>query len=304
MNSLFSFQFGEFGDSGPSWFDWFSLVITSLISILSIIGGFLIATKIYSKEKRDKQNEDNDIQASEVGLFKNNLSQLKESITDQIKKLEEYQTKKDFKIQFSQGVHAGFLYHVDVKYLYKDVGLENTNKIIIINKLLSGLYVINDFRTFLRDEFRSYMVKYNFHEDKFYTYRKLLYTKYFELCNQRGFDFTIANGVKKWKIANDDLFMKQYSEVRESIFNDGEVISENGLNDRQKLIERFIKPLIKISNNSMPEDYNAIEVNDMANEVNSAFLDMSNVSQVHFHAVASYLASLKDIHTKITTYLS
>lgn len=206
MNSFFSFQFGEFGNSSPNWFDWFSLVITSLISILSVIGGFLIATKIYSNEKRDKQNEDNEIQVSEVNLFKNNLSQLKDSTIDQIKKLEEYLINKDFKIQFNQGVNAGFLNHVDVKYLYKDVGVENTNKIIIINKLLSGLYVINDFRTFLRDEFRSYIVKYNFHEDKFYMYRKLLYTKYFELCNQRGFDFLLVG--KMINLRLKDLFLK------------------------------------------------------------------------------------------------
>lgn len=302
MNSLFTLQFGEFSDSSPNWFDWFSLILASLISIISIIGGFLIATRIYSSEKRDKQNEEHEIQASEVNLFRNDLAQLKESIADQIRKLDEYIAKKDFKIQINQGVHASFLSQVGVKYLYKDVGVGNTAKITVINQLLSGLYAMNDFRTFLQDEFRSYMIKYNFHEDKFYSYRKLLYTKYYELCNQRGIDFTFENGIKKWKLAKDDLFMKGYSEVRVEILNDTEVISENGLNDRQKLIERFIIPLIHISGGYMPEDNNAIEINDIANEVNSAFRDMEHTSNVHFQAITSYLNNLKDVESKIAAY--
>jgi len=54
-----------------------------------------------------------------------------------------------------------------LKCLYKNIGIGNKNKIEKVNKLLSSLYTLNDFRISLRDELRSSMTIYNFHEDKF-----------------------------------------------------------------------------------------------------------------------------------------
>jgi len=289
----------SFWDFIPNWFDWFSV----LISIISIFGGYLIATKIYSKERRDKDNEEKELLSSEIKLFKNSLTQLSLSASNQIQSLKDYSRNRDFRLEFNQGVHADFLHFINVKYLYKDIGVEKHDDIQQINKLLSSLYTLNDFRTSLRDELRSYIKKYNFHEGKFYSYRKLLYTKYFELCNQRGVDFIFENGIKKWKFRDDDLFMIGYTESRIKIFADTEVITEIGLKDRAKLIERFVVPLIHISADYIPEDYNAIEINDIANEVNSAHLDMEYVTKTHFLAIDSYLHILEDINIKIAKYV-
>ncbi|OZA66989.1 MAG: hypothetical protein B7X72_04540, partial [Sphingobacteriia bacterium 39-39-8] len=187
--------------------------------------------------------------------------------------------------------------------LYKEIGVNKHEEIHKINRLLSSLYTLNDFRTSLRNELRTYIKKYNFHEDKFYSYRKLLYTKYFELCNQRGVDFIFENGIKKWKFRDDDLFMINYTENRIKIFGDQEVITEGGLKDRAKLTERFIIPLVHISADYIPEDYNAIEINDIANEVNTAHTDMVYATTTHFQAVNSYLDILVDINDKIAEYL-
>ncbi|MBS1920947.1 MAG: hypothetical protein JST17_11905 [Bacteroidetes bacterium] len=295
----FHFLQGGFWNFTPNWFDWFSL----LVAILSIFGGYWIATRIYSKEKCDKENEEKELLASEVNLFKNSLTQLSISVKNQIQSLKEYTERKDFKLKFNQGVNADFLHFINVKYLYKDKGVENQKEIAQINKLLSSLFTLNDFRFSLRDELRTYIKKYNFHEDKFYSYRKLLYTKYFELCNLRGIDFKFENGIKKWKLRDDDLFMIRYTEKRLEAFQDNEVITENGLKDRAKLIEKFILPLIHISADYIPEDYNAIEINDIANEVNSAHSDMEYVTQTHFQAVNSYLDILEDINSKVSEYM-
>jgi hypothetical protein len=303
MNSLFNFQFGDFAETSPIWFDWFSLIANAVISILSIFGGFWIATRIYSKEKRDKQVEETEIQKSEVRLFKDSLNQLETAINNQISSLKQYIERQDFSLEFNQGVHADFLHYIDIRYLYKDISVDRKDEIDRINKLLASLYTINDFRTSLRDELRSYIRKYNFHEEKFYSYRKLLYTKYFELSNQRGIEFALENGFKKWKFRNDDFFMIDYSENRIKIFDDNEVITENGLKDRAKLIERFIVPLIHISAKYMPEDYDAIEINDIANQINSAHTDMVHVTDTHFQAVRSYLSVLEDIKSKAGGYL-
>lgn len=88
----------------PNWFDWLSLTITSVISIISVLGGFLIANTIYSKEKKDKKLEDKLIQDSEVRLFRNSLSQLASAIDHQILNLEEYLKEQNFSLKFHQGV--------------------------------------------------------------------------------------------------------------------------------------------------------------------------------------------------------
>ncbi len=303
MNSFFTFQFGDFADSSPSWFDWLSLVISSLISIFSVWGGFWIANRIYSKEKDDKIIEENEIQESEIRLFKNSLTQLKFSIEHQIEGLEEYLEKQDFSLKFHQGVQVDFLQFINIKYLYKDIGVANQDKIGEVNKLLSTLYTLSDFRISLRDEFRTFMKKYGFHEDKFYSYRKLLYTKYFELCNQRSSDFKFQGGIKTWKFSADDRFMIEYSKIRDQIFKDKEVISENGLKDRKLFVERFVVPLIHLSSEFLPEDYNAIEVNDIANDVNSAYADIEHVTSTHNQATKSYLNILTDAKGQIERYL-
>jgi hypothetical protein len=264
----------EFWNFTPNWFD----LVTVLVTIVSVFGGYWIATSIYSREKKDKAIEERDLIASEIRLFKNSLSQLNASVDDQIKNLNQYVEEKEFKLKFNQGVHVDFLHFINIKYLYKSIGVEKKNEIAEINMLLSSLYALNDFRTSLRDEFRNYLNKYEFHEDKFYLYRKLLYTKYFELFNLRSGDFIIENGLKKWKFNDGDLFMKKYTELRLAIFKDNEVIDGNGIKDRGKLIQKFVIPLIHIATDYVPEDYNAIEVSDIANEINAAFKDMENIT--------------------------
>ena len=119
----------------------------------------------------------------------------------------------------------------------------------------------------------------------------------------RGTDFVFEDGIKKWIFRDDDAFMIKYSELRKKIFKDKEVINANGLQDRAKLVERFVLPLIKTSAVYIPEDYNAIEVNDIGNQVNSAHIDIVQVTNTHFRATMSYLAALEDIKAKIDEYL-
>ena len=298
MNCFYIFQL-KFWCFIPNWFDWLSI----LVNIVSVAGGYFIATKIYSKEKLDKEIENESLMASEIKLFRNSLSQLTAAANDQIINLKQYLEKKDFSLRFNQGVNADFLHFIDVKYLYKDSGSEKKSEIARINNLLSNLYALNDFRASLRDEFRSYMKKFNFHEEKFYLYRKLLYTKYYEICNKRSVDVKIENGIKLWKLNPEDTFMKNYVQRVQETFQDNEIMSDRILINRQKLIEKFIIPLIHICADYIPDDNDAIEVADMANEVNAAYKDMEYTSEIHFKAVESHLAVLENVTAKSIDYL-
>ncbi|MCH4828739.1 hypothetical protein [Flavobacterium columnare] len=304
MNSFFNFQFGEFNQATPNWFDWFSLLSSLFISAASIFLAFYIAERIYNREKRDKEKEAIDLQNSEIELFKNSLNELNFAIEKQIVDLQKYIDEKNFKLTFNQNVQVDFLQFIDIKYLYKIIGFENTESIKKLNSLMSSLYTIYDFRESLRDEVRTYLKKYNYHESKFYSYRQLLYTKYYSICNLRADSIIFEEGQKKWKFKDDDKFMPEYTELIIKTFENKSIIDENGLKDRKELNENFVIPLIKIAYKYVPEDYHAIEINDIANDVNSAFIDMESVTDKHFIVIDSYLANLKSINTKIKEYLN
>lgn len=304
MNSFFNFQFGEFNQATPNWFDWFSLLSSLFISAASIFLAFYIAERIYNREKRDKEKEAIDLQKSEIELFKNSLSELNVAIEKQIVDLQKYIDEKNFKLTFNQNVQVDFLQFIDIKYLYKIIGFKNTESIKKLNSLMSSLYTIYDFRESLRDEVRTYLKKYNYHESKFYSYRQLLYTKYYSICNLRADSIIFEEGQKKWKFKDEDKFMPEYTELIIKTFENKSIIDENGLKDRKELNENFVIPLIKIAYKYVPEDYHAIEINDIANDVNSAFIDMESVTDKHFIVIDSYLANLKSINTKIKEYLN
>ena len=303
--SIINFQFGSFTDSSPGWFDWFNLLITSIITVLSIYGGYEIAKKIYNSEKKDKIQEDEELKSSEVALFKNSIIQLNNSVKDQLTNLEEHYNKRNFTIKFNQGIHGEFMNQINIKYLYREVELNNLQNIEELNKLLSNLYALSDFRTTLKEQLRTFSSKYNFHEEKFYNYRKLLYSKYFELCNRRdNKGFIIENGLKKWTFNDNDKFMFEYTSLLNKTFSNNDIIDGNGLKNRELLNSEFVIPLIQIAAKYIPEDYDAIQVSDIANEVNSAHFDMTETMDSHFQVIKSYIDVLKNVESKINAYLN
>jgi len=303
MNSLFNFQYGEFSQVSPTWFDWFSLISTWIVSGLSILLAYLIAKTIYNREKNDKERELKNIQQLEVKLFNNSLIELDKALEEQIASLKKYIKEENFKLTYNQCLQVDFLQLINVKNLYMQVGFEQTSAIKKINELLSSLYAIKDFRESLRDELRMYIEKYKYHESKFYSYRKLIHSAYYDLCNKRAESFIIDNGQKKWKFYEGDTFMKEYSELLNKIFTDPSIIFDNRLIDRKKFNNEFILPLIAISDGHIPEDKQAIEVNEIGNDINNAFIDMESISDSHFTVIRAYLKNLETADKKIKEFI-
>ena len=218
--------------------------------------------------------------------------------------LQSYIDNKDFKLIFHSAIQVDFLQFINVKYLYKNAGFNNIEAISNINNLMTSLYTLYDFRESLRDEVRTYLKKYNYHESKFYLYRQLLYTKYFSICNVRAESINIDEGVKKWKFHDDDKFMPRYTELILKTSQDTSIIDNNGLKDRSKLNSEFVVHLINIAFEYVPEDLNAIEINDIGNQVNSAFIDMESITEKHFNVMESYLSNLQSISSKVKLYLA
>lgn len=284
----------------PNWFEFTSLIVT----IGTIWGAFKVSEHVYEKEKVDKRVENISLQFSENELFKNNLGALIKPIKSQIKSIKRYLIKDDLKLKFYPEIQVDFLQFISIKEIYKKNDLHNKKNIEAINNLMTNLYTLYDFRTSLRDEVRTYIEKYNYHERKFYLYRSLLNGKFFELSNLRAIGYTIDKGIKKWGFDPKDNFMLEYSKLRMATFDDKEIIDNDGLKDRKLLNEKFIVPLAEIANNYIPEDHNAIEVNDISCEVNAAFQDMEEITKKHKNSMEGYKKSLEIVLDKIEQFLS
>jgi hypothetical protein len=306
MNSFLTFVSGEGADSSPNWFDYFTLIITSLISIFSVLGGYKIARTIYKSEQNDKLLEDMMLQTTEVNLFKNSLSQLKTSVDKQVEALKRYDSERNFTIQFVQGLDTTIFNYIQIRHLYLDIGFSNSEKINRLNELIGLISSLQKFSLNLRDEFRAYMDKYSFHEQKRYQYRQLLYTKFFELYNERSVSVEVDenSGRKKFTFSTQDIFIKKYNDLINTVQNDQEVIFDGSLKSIDLLIVRFIVPLIHLSNEYVPEDIHAIQILEISNAVNTAHKDIENITNVHFTSVNTYLQLLENISGKIQEYSS
>lgn len=300
---MIKFQFGSFESIVPGWFDWFSLVITVFVSIISIYGGYKIATVIYNREKKDRKKEDEKLDLAEFNLFKNSLIQLKEAIDNQNKDILDYIQKKDFLLIFHQNVNVDFLQFVNAKKIYLILGVENKDAIEQINDLLKRLYLLYDFRTSLRDEVRTYIKRYNELEKEFYLYRDLLYFEYYGLSNNRAISIKIENERKMWNFKPDDKFMQDYTELIMQTLNNKSIIENNELISRENLNSKFVIEISKISSKYIPEDVDAIHINNLSNKVNAAFINLQKITSSHFKAMESYSKNLKITAEKIETFI-
>ena len=295
MLSIINFQFGEFNDSNPNWFAWFSLFINVVIPATSIFFAYWLGEINYKRDKKDKKdNDDKNIQA-EKSLFINSLSELKKSLDNQIEFLNEYENKKDFKLKIDPSLQINFLQFINLKSLYHNRTQQETND---LNNLLTSLYSISDFRNSLSSELRGYINKYNIQEIKFKNYRQILYKKFYEYSNSRA-EKIVKNedGTKRWAYNPNDNFMREYSILTTVDINTDDKA------DRKKIDENFLVPIINISHKYIPEDINAIEINDLANDCHSAFTDMNILDDAHFRAINSHLDILHSLFTDLEGYL-
>lgn len=286
MESFFKLQINKYGETMPDWFDWLSLIV----SLLAIIGTYLISRNIFRKEIKHKKEEDEKLQEFEIELFKINIRNLLSPIEKQINSLNAYVNGYFYKIDYNQSVQVNFLDIIDLKNLYKKAGLENNKGIIQINKLIDMLFTIKDFRSSLFEEIKYYETRKNYFHEKFLDYRKILYTKYYSSVN--SFLKDEKNGNPK--------FLLEYNKLCGNIHKNPSII-----NNRQEFIDKFILPLITetMKDEIILEDIRAIEVNEIANNVKSAYDNMTLIDDTHKTNINNYIDGLNNVKSEINTYL-
>ncbi|MCB0463894.1 MAG: hypothetical protein KDC81_14440 [Flavobacteriaceae bacterium] len=288
----------SFWSFSQNWFDILSLILT----IASLWLAYYLGERGYKRDKRDKAKEQKELVKSEIKLFENNLGQLNLAIDAQLKALKKYKEDKNFSLEFNPDVQVDFLKFIDVKHIYESIGFKNKEGIGKVNSLFAALYSLNDFRHSLRDSVRTYIARYTTLEKSFYLYRKLMYRMLHEICNKRAIDMQPAVGGLNINFG-DNHFARDFFRLNQSVLNNPELLNEHQIVIRSKLIELFIIPLIELSKQHIPLNEDAIEIADMANEVNSAWIDMEVVTESHFHEIEGHINSLEKVQREITAFL-
>lgn len=288
----------EFWTFSQNWFDILSLVLT----ILSLWLAFWLGERGYRRDKKDKAKEEKQLINSEVKLFKNNLEQLLKAIDKQLAALKKYKVDKNFSLEFHQELQVDFLKFVDVKHVYEKYDLKNQKSIDSINELFASLFALNDFRHSLRDSLRNYITRYRDFEKGFYLYRKLMYKMMHEIANKKVIDLITGEGGVHINFGNNH-FAREFFHLNQSALSNPALLNEKGIVIRQKLIELFIMPAIDLSKQYIPADEDAIQVSDVANEVNSSWIDMEIVTTAHFNEIDGHIATLEKVKDKIEEFL-
>lgn len=288
----------EFWSFSQNWFDILSVVLT----LLSLWLAYWLGEKGYRRDKKDKKKEEKQLMISEINLFKNNLEQLLGAIEKQLSGLNKYKIDKSFSLEFRADVQVDFLKFIDIKNVYEYFGYENSTKLDVVNTLFSSLFSMNDFRNSLRDSVRNYITRYTDFEKGFYLYRKLMYRMMQDIANRRAIDIREAVGGLEINFGNN-AFAEQYFHLNQGTLRNPDLLDANGIVIREKLIELFIIPVIALSQQYIPADEDAIQVSDVANEVNSSWINMEVVTAAHFKEIDGHINTLEKVKEKIIEFL-
>jgi hypothetical protein len=281
-----------------NWFD----VLTVVLTVLSLWLAFYLGERGYKRDKKDKEKEQKQLIKTEVKLFSNNLKQLLIAIDKQLKGLNDYKLNQDFSLEFHQDVQVDFLKFVDVKNVYEYIGFDNQQNLDSVNRLFASLFSLNDFRNSLRDSVRNYINRYSVFEKGFNLYRKLMYKMMQEIANKKAIDLIPVDGGVHINFGRNK-FAKEFFNLNHAVLSNPDLLDANGAVIRPQLIDLFILPAIDLSKHYIPADEDAIQVSDVANEVNSSWINMEVVTKAHFNEIDGHIAILEKVKDQISEFL-
>ena len=288
----------SFWDFSQNWFD----VLTLVLTILSLWLAYFLGERGYKRDKKDKGKEQKQLIETEMKLFKINLEELLKAINKQLAALELYKAEQNFSLKYYQDVQVDFLKFVNQKSIYENIGFENEQKINEMNELFSLLFGLNDFRFSLKDSLRYYILRYSEFEKGFYLYRKLMYKMMHEIANKNAIDLIPGEGGVHIDFGTNE-FARNFFHLNQSCLYNSELLDEKNQLIRPKLIELFIHPAIELSKHYIPANADAIEVADVANEINSSWINMEQVTKAHFNEIEAHIGLLKKVKESISEFL-
>lgn len=279
----------------PTWFDWLSLIVT----VFSIIFAYFLGERNYKRQLRKKKREHKELIVSENNLFVGIISKLSTIIQKQLTNLTTYkeavkEKNNSLVLEIETGFQIAHLEFLNLKSLYEEYNSKE------LNELLMNLFGLGEINNLLSEEMKSFLNSYNSYDKIFKkNYRLVLYSNFFGFSNARAENYKIEKGIKKWQYSIDDKFMQEYYKLRQV-----DILNEKSLADKTKINKNLLLPFIELSGKFIPEDYNAIETYNIANEAHSAFIDMENLEIAHLNVINSYIDTLTICNDKIENILN
>ena len=293
FNYNYYIQDGEFVSNiwsfTQNWFD----ILTLLLTLFSLWFAYYLGNLAYRNDKRDKKEEHDALLNQEIDFLKFNLKELLPVIEKQANNLKTYKEDTSSKLIVEERLQTNFISSVDLKNVFEFYGYENKKQNKIINELFTSLSAVETFRSFLQDSARNFISIYLRFQEGFYKYRKITYKKLFETVNQR--QANIAPG-------DVDVFLDGYYNIVKKIMQDTSISTPTGL-DRPKFMKKCIAPLIQLCQHHIPNDQDAVEVLDLADEVNQSWVNMNSVEGAHKNEIQGLINSLEKAQKSIKEFL-
>ncbi|MDR1792319.1 MAG: hypothetical protein LBR36_02600 [Bacteroidales bacterium] len=272
--------------------------LTFVAAIIGVFCAYCVANYIYKKESRDREKENKLLQEADNQFFNDNVCNTKKMIEQQIEYLKQYEQDRNSMLTVILELRTDYLQYIRVHNIYKQHQKKENGSTEIIYKLFSKLASLSSSQVFLQQKHQYYINKYNEYEKLFFLYRQLLYFKYYELWNKRSI---LTEGNATCDIA--DSFLKHYSELQHKTLNNPQIIDDNQMKDRKLLVSEFVLPLLVLSAKYIPNDIDAIEINQIGQDVNFAFIEMETIEKDYLAANATYMKYLQEIRLYIEKFL-
>ncbi len=283
---MINLQFGDFFDAKPNWFDWLSL----FVNIFAIAFGFIGAYIIYDRQRKHVSADANE-------LFRDGMSVLKDAIADTISGLQKFseglQNPNDefASPKLNASLNDKIISKVDFTALRRHYVTTKNNQAIqhltAFNKLTGFIgfyhdYFINDINYF-RDLFLE-------KESQFSQYKLLLNNYFYEITAGRY-------------EPRDNKFALEFVRMHAEIFANRNIIDADfNMLDRNAFNTAFIVPLATMSASFIQTDSMANTINQKANEINSARVDINALKESMKTKVDADIIKLNELFEIITKF--
>lgn len=302
FNSNYYIQDGEFISNfwsfNQNWFD----ILTIILTLFSLWFAYYLGNLAYRNDKRVKKEEHDELLNQEIDFLKFNLTELLRVIEDQVSNLKTYKKDTNSRLGIEERLQTNFMSSVDLKNVFEFYGYENEEQNKTINELFTSLSAIETFRNFLQDSVRNFISNYFRFQEGFYIYRKIIYKKLFETVRRRQINNPQLSTIINAPLFGEDHFAKTYFFIVRTTLRDTTISTPTGLN-REKFMTNCITPLLELCQDHVPEDQDAIEVLDLADEVNQSWINMNILERAHKNEIQGLINSLEKAETSIKKFL-
>lgn len=268
----------------PYWFDWLSL----FANLLFITGGFIVAFAVYSHQRNDNARD-----AYEA--FQDSLLVLNDAVDKTIVELSKFKTGMSASNddlanpKLPVALNDRFLEKVDLPSLKRYYKKHHLNYSDLMS-FLKQSSILGAFYNIFLNEFNSFRTTFFSFEQKFKRHR-LLYVNLFH---------EVRGGLYK---SHSVDFERKYTVKIQELMKDVDVVKNSAIINRNLLNERYIVPIAQLAGEYITTDEKASQINQLANEVNDARIDMDNLKASMADSASGYIILFENLKTVIENLL-